>query len=173
MVRSTIRGDRYYPDSVVFGTKPTVPAGSFGNDDIEDATGIDSDKLEHRHGLNYKQDDGSDVVAAIVPIYLVKGATATIKSIQVASVDAPEGGDKAFTVDLKKANEGTPTPASVLSSVITIDSTVSDCEVKAGTISSASLVAGDTLLAVIAVSGSTGNQGQGVIVTVTIDEDAN
>ena len=110
------------------------------------------------------------MVAAIVPIHTVRGATATILAIEVACVDSPSGGDKAFTVDLKKADQDVPTPATVLSGVINYSSTQADCEVETGTISSSSLVAGDSLLAVIAVSGSTGVQGQGLIVTVWVDE---
>ncbi|MHC4715904.1 MAG: hypothetical protein ACYS5V_02965, partial [Planctomycetota bacterium] len=94
--------------------------------------------------------------------------------IEVSCLDANDGaGDKAFTVDLKKANQGTPTPATVLSAVINFtNGTYSDCEVVAGTISSASLADGDTLVVAVAVSGSTGNQGQGLCVTVNLDEDA-
>lgn len=149
-----------------------LPAGCVKADHVETAAGIEASKLEHQHAIEYSQADGSDVVAAIVPVHIVRGSTAEIIDIEVACVDAPSGGDKAFTVDLKKANEGTPAPASVLTGVISYSSTQSDCEVEAGVISSEDLADGDTLLVVVAVSGSTGVQGQGLIVTVNVREDA-
>ena len=79
---------------------------------------------------------------------------------------------KQFTVDLKKCNQGSPTPATILSSAITYSSSQADCEVVAGTISSGTLADGDTLVVEVAVSGSTGTQGQGLVVTVTVREDA-
>jgi hypothetical protein len=149
----------------------TIPDGTIVDAAVSAAAAIAATKMQHQHALNYSQADGSAVAAAIVPIHIVRGSTATIVDIEVSCVDAPSGGDLAFSVDLKKANEGTPTPATVLSAPIAYSSTQSDCEVETGTISSASLVDGDTLLVVVAVSGSTGTQGQGLVVTVTLRED--
>lgn len=156
----------------------SVPAGVLTNAMMQESMGFSASKQEHQYPLNYKQDDGSDIVAAIAPIYIVRGATAEIIECEVVCVDAPEGGDKKFTVDLKKCNEGSPTPATVLDAVLDSDTygagvvEASDCEVGTAIIDSADLVVGDTLVVVVAVAGSTGNQGQGLIVTVTIREDA-
>lgn len=150
----------------------SIPASTIKNADVASDAAIEAAKLEHQYAIRYSQADGSDVVAVIVPVHIVRGNTATIKDIEVVCVDAPSGGDKALAVDLKKANEGSPAPASVLSSAIAYSATQSDCEVEPGTISSASLADGDTLLVVVTVSGSTGTQGQGLVVTVTIREDA-
>lgn len=147
-----------------------IPAGTIKNPAVAPDAGIDADKLENRHVAAYRQDDGSDVVAAIVPIHINRGTTGTLKAVEVACVDAPEGGDKAFTVDVKKANQAAPTPATVLDAVVTVDSTVADCQVKAAIITDSDLADGDVLLVVVAVSGSTGNQGQGLVVTLTIDQ---
>jgi len=146
--------------------------GEVGDDNVEAGAGIAASKLEHQHVIRYSQADGSDIVAATVPVYTVRGSTAEIIGVEVVCVDAPEGGDKAFSVDLHKADEGTPTPATVLTGTIAYSSTQSDCEVEAGTIDSADLVEGDTLLVIVAVSGSTGNQGQGLVVNVHVREDA-
>jgi len=150
----------------------TIPNGGVTNAHITSSAGLDATKLEHQHCIPYFQADGTDVAAATVPVYICRGATAEIVAIQVSCVDAPSGGDKAFTVDLQKADEGTPTPATVLSSTISYSSTQSDCEVEPGTISSADLITGDQLLVVVAVTGSTGTQGQGLVVNITIREDA-
>jgi len=150
------------------------PAGCITNASVLPAAGIAATKLQRRISAPYSQADGSDIAAAIVPVHVVRGATATVVGVDVACVDAPSGGDKAFSVDVQKADEGTPTPATVLTGTIAYSATQSDCEVESGTISAspAALVTGDTVLVVVAVSGSTGTQGQGLIVTVTIDEDA-
>ena len=159
--------------------KTLVPsAGCVSNSHAAADAAFAATKLEHQHTLTYRQDDGTDIAAAIAPLWTVRGATATIVAIHVVCIDAPEGGDKHFTVDLKKANEGAPSPATVLTAVIDSDTygagvnEAADCEVGVGSIASASLVAEDTLVLAIAIAGSTGNQGQGLIVTVTVREDA-
>lgn len=145
--------------------------GGIGNAKIASDAAIAATKLIHQVPIHYSQADGSDVVAAIVPVHTVYGTTGTIVGVEAVCVDAPSGGDKKFTVDLKKCNAGSPTPATVLTGVIDYVNGTNDCTVLAGSISSASLADGDTLVVEIAVSGSTGSQGQGLIVTVTIQED--
>lgn len=166
-----IEEDGYFAGAVRF-KEIAVQAGAFDDDDIAASADIAATKLEHQHALNYSQADGSDVVAAIVPIHIVRGTAGTIVAFEVVCVDAPSGGDKTFTVDLLIADAGTPSPASVLTGAVTYPNGTADCTVRTGTISSATLADGDTLLVQVAVSGSTGNQGQGLIVTTTIREDA-
>ena len=170
MAKSRVDGDLHITGSMT-ASEVRLPAGTVTDEAVAAGTGIDATKLEHQFPVRYQQADGSDVADAIVPIHTVNGTTATIVNVDVACIDAPDGGDKAFTVDLKKCNAGTPTPATVLDSVVTISSADADCEVNEATISSASLAAGDTLVVAVATSGSTGNQGQGLIVTVTLRED--
>ena len=149
-----------------------LPAGAVGDAEVKAAAGLAASKLEHQHAIRYAQADGSDVAAATEAVYTVRGVTGTIEAVQAACLTAPTGGDKAFTVDLKLGNEGSPVPASVLSAPIAYAAAQSDLEVEAGTITSPDLAAGDTLAVVVAVSGSTGSQGQGLIVTITLREDA-
>ncbi len=150
----------------------SVPPGVILDTHIAASAGLSASKLQHQHALHYAQADGSDVVSVIVPVYLCRGVTATIIDIEVSCIDSPSGGDKKFTVDLKIADEGTPAPATVLSAVIDYANGTGDCEVLVGTISSVGLVAGDMLILEITVSGSTGAQGQGVVVSVNVREDA-
>ena len=168
---SRIDGDVHFTGTLS-ATTVNLPDATVTAADVLGAAGIEATKLQHQHCITYWQDDGTDVAAAIAPVYTCRGVTATVVAIEVVCVDAPSGGDKAFTVDLHVADEGTPTPATILSGTIAYSSTQSDCEVEPGTVSSGSLVVGDSLLVIVAVSGSTGTQGQGLVVTVTIREDA-
>lgn len=148
------------------------PAGSIDDNAVKAAAGVAASKLQHQHVLTYRQDDGSDIVAAIVPLWIVRGVASTVVDIDVACIDAPSGGDKAFSIELKKCNQGSPTPATILSAPVAYSSSQADCEVEEGTISSPTLADGYILVLEVAVSGSTGIQGQGLIVTVTVREDA-
>ena len=149
-----------------------IPAGTIDNAAVKVGAAIAAAKLIHQFPVRYAQADGSNIVAAIVPIHTVQGANATILSVQAMIVDAPNGGDQEITVDLQKSNVGTPTPATVLTAAIVMnDADTGDCEVEEAAIASAALVAGDTLLAVVSVTGSTGH-GQGLLVTVMIQEES-
>jgi len=156
-------------NGTISATGISVPLG-IKNADVSTSAEILASKMQHRFAVTYWQADGTAVAAAIVPIYTVRGATATVQAIEVQCVDAPSGGDLAFSVDLLVADVGTPTPATILTGTVAYSATQTDCEVEVGTISSASLTDGDMLLVQVAVSGSTGTQGQGLIVTVTLDE---
>ncbi|MFQ5733661.1 MAG: hypothetical protein ACE5KM_17120 [Planctomycetaceae bacterium] len=150
----------------------TLPAGTVGDAEVKAAAGIAATKLRHQHALVYRQAGGLDVVAANVPLYTVRGVAATVVDVEVVGLVAPAGGDKAFTIDLQKCNQAAPAPVSLLQSVISYDATRGDCETVQGTITTAALADGDTLVANVAVSGLTGSQGQGLVVTVTLREDA-
>lgn len=172
MSQSTFRSDVHVIGNFSCTTM-TVPDATVDDDAVKPAAGIQATKLQHQHAIKYHQADGSDVAAAIVPIHVVRGVSATIVAVEVVCLDAPDGGDKTFTVDLQKCNEGSPSPASVLSAAISYSvGSTHDAEVHDGTISSPTLADGDTLVVEVAVSGSTGTQGQGLVVTVTLREDA-
>ena len=172
MANSRLEGDVHVAGAISCQTMQ-IPAGTVENTDVAAAAGIAATKLQHQHSIHYVQDDGSDVVAATVPIYMCRGATATVVDVKVSVIDAPSGGGtEAIEVDIQKCNKGTPTPATIMDSEITYTASQTDCEVVDGTISSASLVAEDQLLAIVAVSGTGGAQGQGLLVHLTIREDA-
>ena len=163
-------------DMFVAGTlaarQMTIPDGSVTDDAVAASAGIAATKLEHQHALVYRQADGTDVVSETMPLWTCRGSSATAVAIEAVCLTAPAGGDKQVTVDLKKCNQASPTPASILASTITIDSTKSDAEVITGTIDTADLSDGDTLVIEVTASGSTGTQAQGLVVTVTVREDA-
>jgi len=153
----------------------TVNQASFSDANIKTGADIDADKLEHRVHAIHQVPDGTDVAATSgdgIPIYTcVRTNGATIKNVHVVCPDAPEGGDKTFTVDIKKASAGSAA-ATVLAAVVTYPAETPDYTVRVGMVTSANLANGDTLLVSVAVSGTTGNQGQGLLVSVVLDEKA-
>ena len=75
-------------------------------------------------------------------------------------------GDSTIEVDLLKNG------VSVLSAAIEIDSGDADYAAVAGTVSSASVVAGDVLEVAITVTAGTGTLGEGVFAALTLEEKA-
>lgn len=138
--------------------------------------GIDPTKLDHQHAITYYQADGSSVASAIVPIYTAHAA-GVIADVAVQCLDAPTAGANPteqyqFTVDIQLANADTPTPASMLTDDVVIDDAVADCEVVQATVATGAYEVGDCLLVAVVASGSSGTQGQGLIVTITVREAA-
>ena len=147
-----------------------LPNSTVQNQHVIASAGIEATKLEHQHALKYAQADGADVVSESVAIHHFR-ATAEIVSVEVVPITAPTGGDKEFTVDVQKGSAGSAF-ASILTGVVTVDSTSADRTGQAGTISGTTAADGDTLRVVVTASGSTGSQGQGVLVVVTVREGA-
>lgn len=115
---------------------------------------------------------GADVVDLTAPFFtfLLPGA---IVAITVTPQLAPNGGDKKYTVDIRKGNAGGAF-ASILSSVVEIDDAETDRQVVSAVLASTptSAAALDSLQLVTDASGSTGSQGQGYVVTVWIEANA-
>jgi hypothetical protein len=88
-----------------------------------------------------------------------------------AAVDAvPAGGDKAVTVDLQKSTGGGAF-ATLLTAVITINSASSAKTKYTGTlVATPTFVAGDLLRIVVALTGTTGNQAQGLVARAVVQE---
>lgn len=165
---SRINGDLFVAGGIS-SVSMTLPAASVGNSQVAAGANIDATKLVHQHALHYGQDAGADVVSKTHELHIVYGTAASVASIEVVASTAPTGGDKAFTVDLQKSTAGGAF-ATILSSVITFNSSSVSRVKQSGTIASASLVAGDILRVIITASGSTGSQGQGLCVTVNVRE---
>lgn len=126
----------------------------------------------HRFSRGWNVVSGTAVLAlANMPIHYFRNA-GKVLAITVVPYTAPTGGDLAYTVDLKKGNQATPV-ASILTGVITINSSDADRQANAGTLSSSptTCAAGDFLSITVALTGSTGTQGQGYTITVDIEED--
>lgn len=149
-----------------------LPVGSVTNDAVEEDAGIEASKLEGEYHLSHYQTTGTAVVAAVQDVFIVRGATGTIVSIEAAITGAiATGADRTVTVDLHRSTGGGAF-ATVLSATIVLDDDSVLRVAEAGTISSDSLLDGDILRIVVTVAGAAGNQGQGLVVTVHIREDA-
>lgn len=151
----------------------TPPTGSITNAAITGSAGnyVDASKLVHRFDLGYAQVPGTAVVAETRDLRIIRGLTGTISSVEASVTGAiATGGDRTVTVDLQKST-GAGAFATVLSGVITLNSSSTLRAVSTATISSASVVDGDILRIVIAVAGAAGSQAQGLCVSVTLQED--
>lgn len=125
----------------------------------------------HRFVVHHNEPSGSDVADKTIPIHHFAYAGKVV-AVNVVPYTAPTGGDKAYTVDIQKGNQGSA-PSTILSSVVTINSSDANRQVNAATLSSSptSCAAGDILVAIIDATGSTGSQGQGYTISVVIDQD--
>lgn len=145
-----------------------IPAGTVTDAAVSASAGIAATKLEHQHALTYSQAGGADVVSATVPIHIFRGA-ADIVAVEVVPIVAPTGGDKEFTVDVQLGNAGSAF-ASILSAAVEVDASSVARTIQSGSLSTTTAADGDTLQVVVTASGSTGSQGQGMIVTVWVRE---
>lgn len=157
----------------------TLSAGSWavgpaavGNTQVisDPSAPIEAEKVECCHVETYSQENGTDVVAKTVELFIVHGVTGELVSIEITSPVVPAGGDQEVSVDVKKATEASPTPSTVLSAPIEITASEANYEIKAGVISGPALVDGSVVSVVVTVSGSTGTQAQGLCVTIRWNE---
>jgi hypothetical protein len=140
---------------------------------VSASAAIAAAKIIHEIVVPYFQADGADIAAtAFIPLITINGAGCTLISADVVCIDAPEGGDKKFTVDVKTCTQASPTPASILYEPVEYDNTKADCEIATGVITSGDIADNTTVGIDVDVSGSTGNQGQGLIVTLTFQKQA-
>jgi len=119
--------------------------------------------------VHHKQVAGADVASKSEVVHIARAA-GTIVAVQVSAETAPTGGDKQFTVDLRKGSQSAAY-ATVLSAVVTYDdASTADKQVLSGTLSTTTYAAGDQLKVIVTASGTTGSQGQDLCVTVWLRE---
>lgn len=152
----------FYADTI------TARAGTFSDTWLNTSDRVIASNLTHQFPIRHSQKNGTAVVAESMPIFRAV-ANCVINSFGVFNTAKPTGGDLTFTVDLQKSTGGGAF-ASILTGVITRSSADANLEFEAGTLSSTTLVAGDALLVVIAVAGSTGTQGQGILCEAIIEQ---
>lgn len=145
------------------------PDGQITKAAIQTDAGIEATKVIHQHALRHSQKAGTAVVAETVPIHVFRSA-AEIVAVEVVPITPPAGGDLAYTVDVQLGNASTAF-ASILSGAVAIDSADAARTPVPGTLVTNEAADGDTLQVVVAVSGSTGTQGQGFIVVVWVREE--
>lgn len=171
MPSDEIRSDRFYTGAVVFGGSVSLPEGTIEDEDIALGANIDPDKMTHRHAIHYGKPNGSDVASETQLLHVAR-ADGEIVSIELRPTTVPTGGDKQYTVDVLKAEDGGSSWTSVLSSVITVDSGETDDTVITAVLDGTPTYEdGDALRVVVTASGSTGSQGQGFVLTITVNEE--
>lgn len=145
-------------DLVVRGTlrctAAGLPAASVGDSQFSASDPLTAAKQEHQHERTLAQVHGSASVSERRVLHVARGA-GTITSFRAGLIVANVGA-ATVTVDLRK--NGT----TVLSSVITLNSSTATYAKVDGTISSASFVAGDVFEVVITSTAGGGTLGQGV-----------
>jgi hypothetical protein len=123
----------------------------------------------HHFAATFAQKDGVDV-ATETRIVHIANAAGTLAAVKAVVNQAAAGGDKNFTIDVKKSSGG-GAYASMLSAAITMNSGNTARVAVAGTPGATpTYVAGDVLEIVITTGGSTGNQAQGLAVTLLLQE---
>lgn len=158
-----------HANGTISATRFTLPAGTVQAADIEAAAGIEATKLQHQYALSYQQTTGADVAAATYFLHTFRSAS-SIVGMDVTPITAPTTGDKTFAVDLHRGSASSAF-ATVLSAVVTIGQTDVDRTQRSATLSNSTAIDGDMLKLVLTTTGSTGNQGKGVLVTVWTRED--
>lgn len=172
MAVDEIRGDRSYTGNVNFGGTVNLPSGTLTDTMVSASAAIAATKQVGRMSYTHAQYAGTDVVTRTEEIAIARATSSTSGSILTFSATcstAPTGGDKAFTVDLKRST-GAGAFASILSAVLTFNSTKTSRVVYTATLSSTTFTVGDIFQVVVTTSGSTGSQGQGLLCQLWLDE---
>ena len=129
--------------------------------------------IEHEHKISFSPATDSTTVTALTKTLEAIHRTGEIIEISVTPITAPTGGDLAYTVDVKKST-GAAAFATILSSVVTVNSSSVARTAQYATLTATAadllLARGDLLQIVVAVTGSTGTQGIGYVVTIRYRE---
>lgn len=142
----TLRG------ATVFDGSASLPASSVTNAAVAAAAGIDASKLEHRHRPLYTQPNTT--ATSVTQVIYVAKAAGTVNSFRAGSIAACAGA-ATITVDLKKNG------STILSAVITLDSSNSNYVPEAGTVNTAAYVADDVFTIVTVATAGGGTIGTG------------
>lgn len=173
MAEFFIPGDVRASGQGIFGSL-VIPPSSIDNAALRSGQNFDASKFEQQYKLNYNQVPGTAVVAATSDLGIVRGATGLVIGLSAALTGTAisGGSDRTITIDLQKSTGGAAF-ATLLSGLLTLNaSTVVRVAAAGSLIGSPTLVAGDLLRVVVALTGSTGTQGQGLVVSASIREKA-
>jgi len=148
------------------------PAGSIGDAAVKAPAGIAATKLEHQFDLGLAQPPGSDVVAETRDLRVVHGGTGEVVAVKAALTGAvATGADRTVSIDLQKGNVAAGF-VSILTAPVSFTNTDVLRAVKQATVTNPDVVVGDILRLVVTVAGVAGNQAKGLVVSVTLREDA-
>ena len=153
VVRGTLKASAFQP-----------PNGSIGNNQVGSADPIDASKLKHQYLARLVQPSGSSATAVTQAVHHAHAAGSVV-GVEVGAVVAATGADT-VTVDVKK--NGT----TVLSGVVTLDSSTAAYAAVLGAVAVTAYAAGDTFTAVVTPAHSTGTLPQGLFVSLVLREGA-
>lgn len=165
-------GDVVFHDTITFKEAPNLPDAAITNAMIaENANAlINAEKAEHQFGVNLEQfDEDTNVAAKKSWMHIVNGSAGEVAAFEAAIAVAITG-DYTVTVDLEKST-GAGAFASILTNTIDFSSSDAVRTAKAAVINTATLTDGDILRVNTTVSGSSGTQAQGLMLTLSLRED--
>lgn len=142
--------------SLSVGGALAIPAGSIVDASVAAGAAIDSDKLQHLHKVGTDFGIAADAAPAadVEKIIFIATAACTIRSFKAVLIDTGTTSDVKF--DLQKAATTSTSFATVLSATVDFVHGDADNTVKTGTLSAASLVAGDVLQVQMDYTSATG-----------------
>lgn len=147
------------------------PSGSVTNNSVVADAQVATSKLVHRHVHIRDQAPGSAIVAATYEFHGNRAA-GTIVALEAAVTGAiATGADRTVTIDLKKST-GEAAFVTVLTSTIVLNNVSVLRRLVAAVINTTGLVDGDLLQVTVAVAGSAANQALGLLIVLTLDENA-
>jgi len=155
-----------FQKAVVFTGGVTMPAESIPDSAVKTAAGLQSTKIQQRPRVFGAQGDSNDtVVADTRVIYVVSGATGTLRNFRIGCVTACTG-NATITIDLKK--NGT----TVLAAPKVLDNSQIDRQSVEASIQTQACVQGDVFELVVTVNAGTGALGAGLFWSLTLEETA-
>lgn len=157
--------DDFYVAGTLGARTLSIPAGTIVDAAVSASAAIAATKVVHQFPVQYAVASGVAVATISIPLHIVRGATGTVVGIEVTCTQAPTSSDT-VTTNLHKSTGGGAF-ATILTGNISLSSSSTARVVYAGTISSADLVDGDILMAVVT---ATGTSCQGLCVVVTLRE---
>ena len=143
----------------------SLTPGTVQDADLAGSANLDPTKMRHQYCAVFAQANSAAASDTGRVIHVVKGATGTVVAFRAGSIVAATG-NATVTVDLKK--NGT----TMLSAVITLDSSNTAYVLEEATLSVTAVVAGDVLTLVIVATVGTGALPTGLFAEVVVREDA-
>lgn len=143
--------------------------GEISNTDIEGNAKMDADKLVHRIYAPYTQPVGTDVITEDKIIHAARFA-GTIVAIEFMPIQVPTDGNKYYFLGVEKSTGGGAWAR--IATFFVIQTTATNLTVLTADIYTASYVANDLFRVDCNAQGTTGSQGQGLIMNTIFDEDS-
>lgn len=146
--------------------------GGWRAGDIADNAGIEAEKVIHQYTLSRltTADAATAVTTITLPLHTIHGSSAELMSLTAWLTTAiTAASDRTIIVDLQRSTAGGAF-ATVLGTTITFDQSIASRTVLAGVINTTTAIEGDIFQLVVTVAGSSGTQGKGLVVSLSVQE---